>query len=217
MPLSLSLSTGKSVTKDHGYLNVSTSPEVDTLLLNVSSEADTLQPKPATSAKERAETRPPRPKRKQLARKAECSCCRASTTSPRTSPRVNRSILRGGRQQNIDPGEFEKIYSRSSYLWPLLPIFDHPIWAVFCNKYRKMQVFCILWIFFDFSKSKNVDFFEIFWKFVEKFSKSMFFRNFFDFKKSKKIQRMKKACIFWYLLKKRAQIGWSKIGRSGQR
>ena len=158
MPLSLSLSTGKSVTKDHGYLNVSTSPEVDTLLLNVSSEADTLQPKPATSAKERAETRPPRPKRKQLARKAECSCCRASTTSPR----VNRSILRGGRQQNIDPGEFEKIYSRSSYLWPLLPIFDHPIWAVFCCKNRKMQVFCNLWFFFDFSKSKNFDFFEIF-------------------------------------------------------
>ena len=99
------------MTKDHGYLNVSTSPEVDTLLLNVSS--DTLQPKPATSAKERAETRPlaRKAETRPLARKAECSCCRSCCRASTTSPRVNRSILRGrGRQQNIDPGEFEKIY-----------------------------------------------------------------------------------------------------------
>ena len=94
------------MTKDHGYLNVSTSPEVDTLLLNVSS--DTLQPKPATSAKERAETRPlaRKAETRPLARKAECSCCRSCCRASTTSPRV----LRGGRQQNIDPGEFEKIY-----------------------------------------------------------------------------------------------------------
>ena len=57
------------------------------------------------------------------------------------------------------------------------------------------------------------DFFSIYWNekiskktFLSKFriSKKTFFRNFFDFEKSKKNQRMQKNCLFRFLLQKMA-------------
>ena len=91
------------------------------------------------------------------------------------------------------------MYWRSSYLGPLRPILDHPIWAVFCHKNRKMQVFCIHWICFDFLKSKKFrknDFFENFRKKIDNFSKNFEIIENFRFRTIEKNSKNAKNLYF---------------------
>ena len=107
------------------------------------------------------------------------------------------------------------------------PILDHfvlswttlfgPFFAIKIEKHKFFaffDFFSIFWNRQNFEKTKFLKNFEkisaIFWKISKK-------AEFFDFKKSKKNQRMQKTCILLFLLQKTAQKGWSKIGRSGQR